>query len=64
MSASSSRLQHALEDVEAAAAVGLDDLGMQLAALGEADRPAVAERHGPRLALRAVGLHRRLFLGP
>ena len=54
-------LEHALEDVEAAAPIGLDDVGMELAVGGEADRPAIAELRRAPLAVAQIGLHRRFF---
>ena len=50
--------QHALEHIEAAAPVGLEDVGMQAAVGSEADRPAVAQGEGAALACGEIGAHR------
>jgi hypothetical protein len=54
-------LQHPFEDVEAAAPVGVEDVGMQLARVGEADRPAIAEARRAFLAFAQIRLHRSFF---
>jgi hypothetical protein len=54
-------LQHAFEDVEPAAPVGLEDVRVHAAVGREADRAAVAQRLRPLLAGLQVGLHRGLF---
>ncbi|WP_431270964.1 hypothetical protein [Dankookia sp. P2] len=54
-------LHHALEDIEAAAPIVLEDLGMDAAIGVEADRPAIAERHGADLPGAEISLHRGLF---
>ena len=50
-------LQDVLEDVEAAAPIGVQDVGMHRAAGGEADGTAVAEVEGTLLAVAEVGAH-------
>ena len=54
-------LENALEDVEAAAPIGLDDVGMELARRRETNRPAIAEPGRASLAIAQIGLHRRFF---
>ena len=52
---------HPLEDVEAAAPVGVEDVRRELSVLIEADRAAVPEREGAALAFREVCLEGSLF---
>ena len=46
-------VEHAFEDVETAARIGLEDRGIELALRVEADRAAIAERHARGVRLRS-----------
>ena len=50
-----------LEDIEAAAPIGIQNVRMHLAVRGKVDRPPVAQAEGALLALRQIGLHRGRF---
>jgi hypothetical protein len=54
-------LQDALEYIEAAAPVGLDNFRMEFPRGGEADRATIAQGGGAAFAVAEIGLHGGLF---
>ena len=54
-------LEHVLEDVKAAAPVGLENVGVDAAVVGAPDRSAIAKAHGALLAVGQISLHGRFF---
>ena len=56
------RAHDALEDVEAVAAVGVQDRRIEVVVRIEADRPPVVERQRPRLSCGEIVAHRRALV--